>query len=277
MSIENFILNDPEAIVVIKKTNKSADIEKNNPNRDNRGRFTFGAGGPQAGGAGGAGEPGEPGEAKDITSDELGRDYGQFSETKLAQKLRNESNAPETRGDPVLKDIAKRQGFDGEADLVDQKEFDKIVADGGTVTYRGVTDYYDGPGPDAKYIEGESAINEQFAKGPYFAGKGMYGSGTYTSTEIGIANHYAFDEGSSGAVVTMVVKPNARIATPAQYAAVRQTVKEGKGGFMGADNEGRVLAAQGFDGYRPLVKDVDAPGTSFIIVTNRKALAVLKK
>ncbi len=38
-------------------TNKSVDgdIEKNNPNRDSKGRFTFGAGGPQVGGAGGAG------------------------------------------------------------------------------------------------------------------------------------------------------------------------------------------------------------------------------
>jgi hypothetical protein len=34
---------------------KSADIEKNNPNRDSKGRFTFGAGGPQGGGVGGAG------------------------------------------------------------------------------------------------------------------------------------------------------------------------------------------------------------------------------
>jgi len=32
-----------------------ADIEKNNPNRDSKGRFTFGAGGPQGGGGAGAG------------------------------------------------------------------------------------------------------------------------------------------------------------------------------------------------------------------------------
>lgn len=37
------------------KTDKSADIEKNNPNRDSKGRFTFGSGGPQGGGGGGAG------------------------------------------------------------------------------------------------------------------------------------------------------------------------------------------------------------------------------
>ena len=39
------------------KGNKSvdADIEKNNPNRDSKGRFTFGSGGPQGGGGGDAG------------------------------------------------------------------------------------------------------------------------------------------------------------------------------------------------------------------------------
>jgi hypothetical protein len=45
---------------------KSADIEKNNPNRDPRtGQFTWGAGGPQAGGGGaGQAEAGEAGTAK---------------------------------------------------------------------------------------------------------------------------------------------------------------------------------------------------------------------
>jgi hypothetical protein len=45
---------------------KSADIEKNNPNRDSKGRFTFGAGGPQSSGSGGAGqaEGSEAGAAK---------------------------------------------------------------------------------------------------------------------------------------------------------------------------------------------------------------------
>jgi hypothetical protein len=34
---------------------KSADIQKNNPNRDSKGRFTFGPGGPQGGGGAGGG------------------------------------------------------------------------------------------------------------------------------------------------------------------------------------------------------------------------------
>jgi hypothetical protein len=49
-------------------TNKSvdADIEKNNPNRDSKGRFTFGAGGPQGGGgaAGTGGASDAAGEAE---------------------------------------------------------------------------------------------------------------------------------------------------------------------------------------------------------------------
>lgn len=271
--------------------NKSTDIEKGNPNRDGKGRFTFGAGGPQggggsgggagegeaAGGGGGGGGAGDGvGEGKDITS-ELGKEYGTTSETKRAQELRNESIAPETRGDPILKDIAHKQGFDGEAEMLDQEAFDKVVAEGGTVTYRGITSHYDGPGPDAAYIEGETQITEKFAQGPYFAGNGVYGSGSYTTTERDTANYYATEDGSSGSVVTMAVRPNARIATPQQWYEAKMAAKEGKGGFMGADNEGRILAAQGFDGYRVVAPRADHPASRFLVVLNRKALVVLKK
>jgi len=268
---------------------KSADIEKNNPNRDSKGRFTFGPGGPQGGG-GGAGGAGEAeggagggggagdgvGEGKDITS-ELGKEYGTTSETKRAQELRVEHEAPDTKGDPVMEDIAKRQGFDGKAEIVDQEEFDKIVADGGTVTHRGIADYYDAPGADAKYIQGETAITNEFAEGSYYAGNGVYGSGIYTSTDVSTANHYATEDGRSGSVVTMAVRPTARIATPTEWNAAREAARNGTGGFMGADNEGRILAAQGFDGYRVVSRNVDAPSNQFIVVINRKALVVLKK
>jgi hypothetical protein len=264
---------------------KSADIEKNNPNRDPKGRFTFGSGGPQGGGggAGGAGEAeggaggsGGAGETGDISS-ELSTEYGTTSETKRAQELRIEHEAPDTKGDPVMEDIAKKQGFDGKAEIVDQKEFDKIVADGGTVTHRGIADYYDAPGADAKYIQGETAITNEFAEGSYYAGNGVYGSGIYTSTDVNTANYYATEDGRSGSVVTMAVRPTARIATPTEWNAARETARNGTGGFMGADNEGRILAAQGFDGYRVVSRNIDAPSNQFIVVINRKALVVLKK
>jgi hypothetical protein len=266
-------------------------LEKGNPNRDpSSGRFTHGSGGGSAGGSGGSGSAeaesgsgagggsaeGEVGQGKDITS-ELGQEYGTTSETKLGQKLRVEDADPTTKGDVVLDDIAKRQGFDGKADLVDQKEFDKIVAEGGTVTHRGIGAYYDGPSPSAKYIEGESAITEEYAQGKYFAGAGGYGSGTYTSTDRSVAEHYATEGGEGGAVVTMVVKPGAKIATPQQWQAAREAARTGKGGFMGADNEGRILAAQGFDGFRVAAKNVDHFSNEFVVVLNRNAVAVLKK
>jgi hypothetical protein len=275
---------------VAQELDKSADIEKNNPNRDSKGRFTFGSGGPQGGGggsgggageaeggAGGSGGTGEPGEGKDITS-ELAEEYGSDGEyTQQSADLRDKDFDPAQRGDATLEAIAKKQGFDGKAEMVDQEEFDKVVAEGGTVTYRGITPHYDGPGPDAKYIATEGEITDQFAEGEYFGGMGVYGNGTYTATDISTANHYASEDGAGGSVVTMAVKPGARIASPTEWHKARQMAKEEKGGFTGANNEGRILAAQGFDGYRIIGKNVDDPASNFLIILNRKALVVLKK
>jgi hypothetical protein len=252
---------------------KSADIEKNNPNRDSKGRFTFGAGGPQGGGGG----AGEPGEGKDITS-ELGAEYGTDGNyTQQSADLRDKEFDPGQKGDATLEAIAKKQGFDGKAEMVDQEAFDKVVAEGGTVTYRGITPHYDGPGPDATFIESEGAITNQFAEGEYFGGQGIYGSGTYTTTDLSIAQHYASEDGAGGSIVTMAVKPGARIASPTEWHKARQMVGEEKGGFTGASNEGRILAAQGFDGYRVVGRNSDDPASNFLVVINRKALVVLKK
>jgi hypothetical protein len=277
---------DPKQVAMFNIKGANADIEKNNPNRDSKGRFTFGAGGPQGGGAGGAGtaEGGAGGsggagdgvgEGKDITS-ELGAEYGTTSETKLGEELRVKNLDPGTRGDPILEDIVKKQGFDGKAELVDQERFDAIVAEGGTVTHRGVSGYYEHYGPDAEFIEGNSAITNRFAEGPYFGGLGGYGSGTYTTSDLSIAQSYA-EKDLGGGVITMVIKPGAKIATPQQWQAARLAARDGKGGFMGADNEGRILAAQGFDGFRINSKDSDHFSNAFTIVLNREAVAVLKK
>ena len=179
--------------------------------------------------------------------------------------------------DPVLKDIAKKQGFDGEAEIVSQEQFDKIVAEGGTVTHRGIGAHYESQSPDSKWVEGESAITENYAKGTYFAGAGGYGSGTYTSSDLDTAKHYATESGTGGAVVTMVIKPGAKIATPQQWQAARTAARNGTGGFMGADNEGRILAAQGFDGFRIASPNIDHFSNAFTVILNRTAVAVLDK
>lgn len=251
------------------------NIEKGNPYRDgSTGRFTTGGTGAQSSGGAAGGGGSAKTEGKDITSD-LGKEYGTTSETKRAAELRNAHMTGNE--DTILEDIAKKQGFDGPAELVDQQTFDKIVAEGGTVTHRGIGAYYDGPSPSAKYIEGESAISENYAKGDYFAGAGGYGSGTYTSSDRSVAQHYATESGTGGGIVTMVLKPNAKIATPQQWQAARKAARDGTGGFMGADNEGRILAAQGFDGFRIASPNVDHFSNQFTVILNRTAVAVLKK
>jgi hypothetical protein len=269
--------------------NADADIEKNNPNRDSKGRFTFGAGGPQGGGggaggageaeggAGGSGGAGEPGEGKDITS-ELAEEYGSDGRyTQRSADLQSKEFEPETRGDPTLEDIAKKQGFDGKAEMVDQEAFDKVVAEGGTVTYRGITDFHDGAGPDADYIDGDTEITTNFAEGEYFAGHGVYGNGTYTSVNISVAKGYASEDGKKGSVVTMVIKPSARIATPEQWEKAKLAAKQGTGGFTAASDQGRILAAQGFDGFTIAPKSSEHWASETIVILNRKALVVLKK
>ena len=271
-------------------TDKSANIYKNNPNRDSKGRFTFGAGGPQGGSGGGAGGgeggesagggsggSGEPGEGKDITS-KLAEEYGSDGRyTQRSADLQSEEFEPTTRGDPTLEDIAKKQGFDGKAEMVDQKAFDQVVAEGGTVTYRGITDFHDGAGPDATYISGDTAITENFAQGEYFAGHGVYGNGTYTSVNIGVAKGYASEDGKKGSVVTMAIKPSAKIATPEQWEKAKLAAKQGTGGFTAASDQGRILAAQGFDGFTIAPKSSEHWASETIVILNRKALVVLKK
>jgi hypothetical protein len=290
---ERFIYDSLDGLRVVRQgvnydKGIDTDIEKNNPNRDPKGRFTFGSGGPQGGGgsaggageaeggAGGSGGAGEPGEGKDITS-ELGSEYGTDGKyTQQSADLRDKDFDPGQKGDATLEAIAKKQGFDGKAEMVGQEEFDRVVAEGGTVTYRGITPHYDAPGSDAKWVESEGEITNQFAEGEYFGGQGTYGSGTYTTTDLSIAQHYASEDNAGGSIVTMAVRPTARIATPLEWNAAREAAKNG-GGFTGASNEGRILAAQGFDGYRVVSRNVDAPSNQFIVVLNRKALVVLKK
>jgi hypothetical protein len=59
--LDNLLSHGYWEAVTDDSADKSADIEKNNPNRDSKGRFTFGAGGPQGGGAAGGGAGSEAG------------------------------------------------------------------------------------------------------------------------------------------------------------------------------------------------------------------------
>jgi hypothetical protein len=78
---------------------KSADINKNNPNRDSKGRFTFGAGGPQA--AGGAAGPGA--EAEQAGQAEPYQETDNYRMRHQAPRSADEFGSPATNiGDEMM-------------------------------------------------------------------------------------------------------------------------------------------------------------------------------
>ncbi|MFI6777211.1 hypothetical protein [Nocardia sp. NPDC050412] len=97
-----------------------------------------------------------------------------------------------TTGDPMLREICRRQGFDGPPTLVGVGGIRDIVPPG-TELFRGVPiwDYAD-----------------QFKSGEYFGSSGANGSGIYATTKADRAKGYADDTG--GEVIHMALRPDAR-------------------------------------------------------------------
>lgn len=173
-------------------------------------------------------------------------------------------NPPENRKDEALDAIIKKQGFDGPAQLVDQEQFDAIVKANGYERYRGVGDYTDANG---NLVEGNEII-AQFVEGQYHSGLGVSGNGIYLTHKADTAQHYADMEGN-GKVIRIAILPSAKIATAEQVDfAINQMRDPANSPLL---ELGRIMAAQGFDGYVSTGNGV--PST---IMLNRTAMAVLK-
>jgi len=83
---------------------KSADIEKANPNRDSKGRFTFGAGGPQGGGAGGTGAA----EAEAAGEAEPYEETDSYRMRHQAPRRADEFGSPATDVEEMMPDFYER-------------------------------------------------------------------------------------------------------------------------------------------------------------------------
>lgn len=162
--------------------------------------------------------------------------------------------------DKALETIARLRGFDGKPTVVSEFSADTK----GPVLYRGVS--------EEKYAK-------QFRTGKYFAGTGVSGSGTYTTTEAGYAAGHAASDGSG--VLTMKLKSDANYivrkeADKLQAQAYKAAVKSGDPNLATLMSDpGRVAAMHGYDAIR-----LDrAGGTSgdYYLVLNRTAVEVLKK
>jgi hypothetical protein len=250
--------------------------------RDERGRF----------GSGGGGSSTEPsassvGNAKDLTKDTLAMGSEKDKELdaikgKYDYKEQFEKGIKEE--DKAMHEIAEMQGFTGTPTRAeDWDEFnamqqptitggpfngEPMLPDGSRLS-RGFADGVDAEG---------NAITAQFAKsefinGEYYAGKGSFGSGTYTTPNMQFATQYAQDKNTDN-VVQFKMDPESKIGS---YSSILDEMynlsDEGKLPYS-LNNAGRYAAARGFDA---IAIDDDLPSTSQvmqILVLNRSAVVL---
>lgn len=116
-------------------------------------------------------------------------------------------------GDRRLAVFTKAQGFDGKPEVVSEAEFNARVgtgefhrfppqgmSPGGEVLHRGIMD-----GPDGKLVR-------DFREGTFYAGNGVYGNGTYTSTSKHVADGYAGVH-NGGAQLKMALRSDATVVS----------------------------------------------------------------
>lgn len=206
---------------------------------------------------------------------------------------------PWQHGDPMLAGIYHKQGFDGPpARVVSEAEMDRLIADGEVIeVWRGVETVH--RGPDGSTTGEEFA--ELYRTGPYFAGKGARGNGTYTTTNRVKAEIAYADSGHSGSgagLLRIGLAADARVVDWAefeteveQYQPAADRFKhawyfggpqdESMLGRIAADagpetiqawvllDEGRLAAARGVDAIR-----VRRSGEDYYIILNRTATVV---
>lgn len=97
-------------------------------------------------------------------------------------------------GDPAIRELGIAMGADARPTVYSASSIDEFVEAGEVEIWRGVS--------DAEFVT-------EFAEGAYNPGRGIFGSGYYTTTRRATADQYA---GASGAVQRMTLKSDARVA-----------------------------------------------------------------
>jgi len=165
---------------------------------------------------------------KNVTySDELMNKI--FTETKVNHlSVREINNLPQ---DVIAESISRLQGFNALPKVVTATKFDDLVGKEKWIPiYRGV-------GGKTK-AEVDGYVNEFKSAPTQFGGRGIYGSGTYTAENRGVAQHFSEANGAKngelhafGRVMDMAINPKAKIvdydviskATKGQVEKLRKT------------------------------------------------------
>ena len=203
---------------------------------------------------------------------------GEIPEIIKAQRAHETSNGYENL---ALREIQKRQGFDGLPEVIPSTEWQDFVDSNPDhiPIFRGIAPW----GGDAS----ASDLVEQFRSGPYFAGNGIFGAGTYTATDAEDARVYMGNQRgdtSTDGLIEMLIRPDARIiewgdardlnASDSDLDKhINDTDDESSWDLRDITNDtGRTAAMFGYDAI--LVKDKDSGEGDFYILLNRTAVAV---
>jgi len=195
-----------------------------------------------------------------------------------------------TPEDGMLAAIYRKQGYDGPPRVVTQAEMDELVEAGEVIeVWRGIErhqDRFTGEWTDAR------TLAEQYRTGPYFAGQGVRGNGTYTTTD---ENRARIGYSEAGGLLRIGLAADARVVTYREF--MDETIQYGDASerfkrhwhYSGAQDEsllerasteemigwilvdeGRLAAAMGIDAIK-----VDRGGVGDVyVILNRTATVV---
>ena len=185
-----------------------------------------------------------------------------------------------------LNAIQNRMGFNALPTLVDEAGLNALAAQGWIKVYRGIS------GRSKRDPEFAAKAVEEFKTGPHYAGNGIFGNGTYTSTWIATAQDYA--DGINANVMQIAISPTARIISHEELIKMvnkdldKIAKKEGKdnSGQLWADsrtyekykifaNSGRYAASKGYDAIK-VTQGTRAVDDHYYVVLNRAKVAVKK-
>lgn len=133
--------------------------------------------------------------SKILTREEIENKARNFADEIIA----NNSIVRYNNGHPVLDYLLRKLGFDALPDVLDGDSFEK-AAKGKKRLFRGLH------GDNKKTA---SEMVEAFKTGDFFAGRGVYGNGTYFSIHESVAKEYA--NGNQSNIIEAVLADDARI------------------------------------------------------------------
>lgn len=183
-------------------------------------------------------------------------------------------------GDNALKIIAERQGFTGKPKTVKtvSELEEKQIQEGGIVVFRGIANY------SADFTEKVTYSAKQaltdFREGEYFGGWGVFGNGTYTSSNFNEADNYKnfFDiengKVGKGKMMAMLIPKNAKAPSEMLVKSIVKSMVYG-GEASHRNDVGRRLASMGYQYYDVSFVQGDKVGT--YVILDRSMLTVAEK